>query len=80
MKSAAIYDVYYGCQSELTMYVVNLNGMPQEQKAALLDEMGAKGLNYAHKTVVEWHGADAVRATLMGLPPPPKAANRPVGF
>lgn len=79
VKSAAIYDVYYGCRPELSWYVASLNGIPQEQKADLLDGLENKAVDYAHKTVVAFHGADAVRRTIdPTFTPEPRAINRPL--
>jgi hypothetical protein len=79
VKSAAIYDVYYGCQDELVYYLAERADLTQPQKAELRIELEKKAVNYAHETVVAWHGADAVRQTVdPSFKAPPRAVNSPV--
>lgn len=80
VKSVAIYDVFYGCQMHIIFYVSGLNGLTQEEKARMVDAMEPKAMDYAQRQVIDRHGEEAVRAALMGLPPPAKAINRPVGL
>lgn len=78
MKSVAIYDVHYGCQNYIISYVSVVNGISQQAKAEMVDAMEPKAMDYAQRQVIDRHGEPAVRAALMGLPPPPRAVNRPV--
>lgn len=80
VKSVAIYDVFYGCRRYIISYVSGLNGVSQEEKARMVDAMEPKAMDYAQQQVIDRHGEAAVRAALMGLPPPQKAINRPIGF
>ena len=77
VTSAAIYDVHYRCEEELVYYLVERADLTQQEKAELRIDLERKAIDYAHETVVAWHGGEKVRATLMPQPLPPKAANRP---
>jgi hypothetical protein len=79
VTTAAIYEVYYGCQEELVFYLVERADLTQPQKAEILIDLEKKAVDYAHKTVVAWHGADAVRQTIdPSFTPPPRSVNRPM--
>lgn len=80
VKSLAVYDVFYGCRDQITFYLAGLNGPSQQEKAEMADAMEPKAMDYAQQQVIDRHGPEAVRAALMGEPPPPRAANRPAGF
>ena len=78
LKSVAIYDVYYGCRDEIAFYLAGLRGPSQQEKAEMADAMEPKAMDYAQQQVIDRHGAEAVRAALMGLPAPPRAVNHPL--
>lgn len=79
LKSVAIYDVHYGCDGYIISYVSVVNRMTQQEKAVMVDAMERKALDYAQRQVIDRHGEEAVHAALMGLPPPPKTINHPIG-